>query len=570
MRSIFKLVTIVSVALLLGGCMTHFREPRCFESETVSEELHLVKLQEVGYEALLSRIHLIRSAKNEIMIQTFIWDDDEVGRLIFYELLQAARRGVNVRIIADQMFSPVEREGLAVASIAHPNLKIRLYKPSQNRIESSVFDHLKTFLLSFRKANIRMHNKLFIADDWAITGGRNIQDCYYDRAAKLNFKDRDILVKGPVVEKMKDSFEEYWRYRLVVSSSKLKDVASHIKKHTFGEEYTPEVLGISNIYTEVSSQLDDNRVVAKLYDELFPVKRVAFFADPPNKNKSFGMSGSSRLNEALAYCVSESCSSVVIQSPYLVMTKRAKRIFRKLRKRRPHVEITFSTNSLAATDSWPTYALFYKQKKMLLDDLNATVFEFKPIPSDLLEIMPVYPTLLKRTSGMEYPGQLPAKLNGTPYLCLHAKTLVVDKEFSFVGSYNFDPRSANLNTEVGLVVWDSAFSQSLYARIATDCAARNSWATWKKTRVIGLSHLDDLLSAVSGVVESVTTLDLWPSSNASCFALKPGAVEVGTDHPDFYEEYMDVGNFPMVPITDEKAVLVQLFRSLGQALAPLL
>lgn len=560
---------LILLTVLVGGCSS-FRTPKEFDYKLVVEAPHFVQILDCGHDALLTRIHLIRSAKKSIDIQTFIWSDDEVGRFLFYELLQAAKRGVKVRIIADQMFSSISVDSFAYASSAHPNLEIALFNPNQNRLSTSTYETIASLMLEFKSTNMRMHNKVFIADEWAITGGRNIENCYFDRSIKLNFKDRDLLVRGRTVDKMRRSFENYWSYPLVVSSKKLVDVSEILNKGGLADYDSVERMDICEIAREVDEQLSDISVISKLYTSIKKVNKVAFIADEPHKNSSSGFEGSGKLNEALVYKISKAKSSVVIQSPYLVLTDRAVDLFQSLRDENKNIELTFSTNSLAATDSWPTYAFLYKHKKVLIDDLNVRLFEYKPFPKNITKVMPFYPKLVKNATGKEFTGESPSDVDAMPYLCLHAKTMVIDKQFSFIGSYNVDPRSANLNTEVGILVWDDDFAETVYESIKSDCWNGNSWVTWKKKRMIGLSHFNDLMSVLSDVVESLTTVDLWPTSNASCFELKSGARRVDVNSPDFYKNYQDVGNFPMVPLTDEKAVLVQLFRSLGAVFSPLL
>ena len=164
-----------------------------------------VALLDIGEEALLLRIHLIRSARHSIAMQTIIWVNDETGRLLMYEMIQAAKRGVQVQLLVDHFVSDKHPEVAAFLATVHPNLKIKLYNPivgqfSDHRIAPSTLDQLTRLLSDFNKVNQRMHNKIFIVDNQiAVTGGRNNQNAYYDQARGMNYRDRDILVTGPVV-----------------------------------------------------------------------------------------------------------------------------------------------------------------------------------------------------------------------------------------------------------------------------------------------------------------------------------------------------------------------------------
>jgi phosphatidylserine/phosphatidylglycerophosphate/cardiolipin synthase-like enzyme len=163
------------------------------------EPLHYIGILGIGEDALLARIHLIRAARESIVLQTFIWDDDEVGQLIFMELLKAARRGVKVRMVLDQFGCYVRPKVMAAMDTAHENIEIKLYRPIMKRGGKSKAQDIGNIVTDFRTLYMRMHNKLFAVDERiGIVGGRNVQDSYFDHGNKVNFKDLDLLVVGPV------------------------------------------------------------------------------------------------------------------------------------------------------------------------------------------------------------------------------------------------------------------------------------------------------------------------------------------------------------------------------------
>ncbi len=112
-----------------------------------------------GYDALLLRVHLIRQARASIAIQTFIWTNDECGRLLMYELIEAAKRGVKVRIIADQMVSDQDPATVAFLATVHPNIEIKHYRPPLSRLQPSRLQMLLAGLQSFRDVNQRMQQQ---------------------------------------------------------------------------------------------------------------------------------------------------------------------------------------------------------------------------------------------------------------------------------------------------------------------------------------------------------------------------------------------------------------------------
>ena len=552
---IFKrLISLGLICFIVTGC-TSYERPMSFSPESMLKSPHQVKLLETGEDAFLTRIHLIRQAKKEILIQTFIWTNDECGRLLFYELLQAAKRGVKVRIIADQMFSDQNLDVIAFAATVHPNIEIKLYNPNSERLSLSVLANATKLLLNFKKVNSRMHNKVMVIDDWAITGGRNNENTYFDRAKSLNFKDRDILVHGPVLSQIRKSFETYWTFPMVINCKELIDIAEFIKDEKIPDYSTLKAMQLKELYDEIDLQLKNSIVVKRLLKNLRTVDKIAFISDDPWKNKSTRYNGSSRVNETLVTYLTKTKKSILIQSPYLVMNKRSINLFKTLK--RNNLEIKISTNSLAATDSWPTYAAFYKQKKLLLNDLNCQIYEFKPVPEQIKKLMPGFKKM--------------SLLNGSsPRLCLHGKTMVLDRSISFIGSYNFDPRSANLNTEVMLVIWNESFADEVARSIEQDCKPGNSWALAPRETVLGVENVDQLLGFLSSIVESVTTVDLWTYQNTSCFSLKNGGKACSIDDKAFYDNYEDMGSFPELRITDEKLILLRLFKSLGMGLKHIL
>ena len=140
---------------------------------------------------------------------------------------------------------------------------------------------------------------------------------------------------------------------------------------------------------------------------------------------------------------------------------------------------------------------------------------------------------------------------------------MVDGEVAAVGSFNLDPRSSHLNTEVMVLVRDEAFARLLADEIEADMHPRNSWVIWRRERPLLDRQVDDLLSYLSDKVASLTTLDLWPSQYASAFDLRHGEEPVPPGHPDFYDRYREVGDFPEVDPTERKLVLALLFKAVG-------
>ena len=524
-----------------------------------------VKLLANGREAFLHRIKMIRSAQESIVLQTFIWTADECGRILLQELCEAAERGVKVRIICDHLFSTQDSSALAAISRIK-NLEIKIYNPAGDRLKPDTLKLMVESLGSFHKVNQRMHNKLLLVDSKdGICGGRNIENTYYDNSLGLNFKDLDVAIRGPVTVAMAKSFEQFWSSPICIPMTSLKDIAEKIP-----ENITLKLeLDKNSLYQQLPELLST-------YDSqagFMTVDKMAFFSDIPGKNDSDNFSGSSRLNDFIVETLKNADERIWIQSPYLVLSNKAKLIFSEIREANKNLDIKISTNSLAATDSWPTYAFLYRQKKLLVGDLGIEIYELNPLPGDLMKIMPNYSELLLQKAGLKSLSKeewQKGDVSLYPRLCMHSKCMLVDENISFVGSYNMDPRSANLNTELSAVIIDEKFNRLLAEHIAKDIAARNSWVVAKRKTILGVKQIYSLISAIGNLGVKVTGLDLWPRRNTSCFQLKAGAEEVPIDHKDFYSNYFSVGNFPRVPILGEKEILTRFFKAFGIVLKPIL
>ncbi|MGH8090669.1 MAG: phospholipase D-like domain-containing protein, partial [Rudaea sp.] len=191
--------------------------------------VHYVNLLDNGADALLLRVHLIRAARKSIDIQTFIFAEDDAGYLVLDELVKAARRGVKVRVIVDQLFSLEDVELLAQLARAHVNFELRVYNPTFHKARTPPLEFAAGIVCCFFRFNQRMHNKLFLVDDRiGIAGGRNYENRYFDWDDEFDYRDRDVLVAGPAAQQMGISFEHFWRDRRSVPLSRLRDVSSRI------------------------------------------------------------------------------------------------------------------------------------------------------------------------------------------------------------------------------------------------------------------------------------------------------------------------------------------------------
>ncbi len=516
------------------------------------ERRHFVNMLEQGEESLLLRVHLIRAARTSIDIQTFIWVDDDAGRLLLDELLAAARRGVRVRVIADQLFSLEDAELLSKLARIHRNFDVRIYNPTFNKAVTRPIEFAASILCCFRRFNQRMHNKLFLVDGtWGIAGGRNHENRYFDWDHEFDYRDRDALVTGAGAgAQMQRSFEQFWSYRRAVPLTRLNDVNGRIVADADADT-TPALpaptLTMDPARVERLRLLagDAETIRRRFVEHALRVGDVEYFSDEPEKQD--GDSDRNRqLGERIAGMLGDARERIVLQTPYLVISKRAQRVFRELHERRPRPQILVSTNSLAATDAFYVYALSHKYKKRYLK-LGFHIHEFKPFPGDAAELVADYAALGgtdDRADAYQRYGRAPLSTRGVR-LGMHAKSIVIDGSTTLIGSHNFDPRSDNYNTESGFIIHDRAVAARVTAAIERDTEPQNAWTIAKRPRTNLIHRINNAIADFSTVLP---LFDFWPFRYSTSYELKPGCRPLPPNDPGFHECYTAVGDFPEVDL----------------------
>ena len=593
---------------------------RAMADSTPQAPRHYVLILDQGSDALLARIHLIRSAQSSIDLQTYIFDKDDSARLVLDELLAAARRGVQVRVLIDQLSAIADLEILAALSGAHRNLELRIYNPTFGEAMPSYFDYAASVICCFRRFNQRMHNKLLVIDDAVgIAGGRNYQDDYFDWDAEYNFRDRDVLVAGPVVREMERNFAEYWIDPRSVPVERLEDVAALLLAR--GVPPLPGVPALRPERVERISRaaVDPQLVHERLVSRAMPVGQVEYLADLPQKH-SEDPDGEGAGASGLAGLLAGAQERILLQTPYLVLSDSALDIFRGLRAREVPPHVVVSTNSLAATDNPIVYALTYKYKRRNVRELGFDIFEYKPFPDDppvdpaLGGAMPGEPVAPQPTpsparGGSPLPGSSgslgsgssgsaanadgqvedklrtetrpsllrtsapanrPVPVSGEgPRMGLHAKSVVIDGRIGVVGTHNFDPRSETYNTEAVVVIEDPAFARALADSIRRDIAPGNSWTVAPREKPPVLSGLN---YSMGKVLEASPVLDLWPWRYATNYEFQPGPecpAPVSRRDPAFHRCYLPVGDFPEVSL-GPKSIFTRMLTAFGAGLVPIL
>jgi cardiolipin synthase C len=522
-----------------------------FAQSTAGAPLHYVSLLEHGADALALRVHLIRSARSSIEIQTFIFAEDDAGYLILDELIEAARRGVKVRVIVDQLFSLDDPTLYAALARAHVNFELRVYNPTFHKASTPPLEFAAGILCCFLQVNQRMHNKLLLVDNAiGVAGGRNYENRYFDWDDEFDYRDRDVLVAGPVAAQMRASFDAFWGYRGTVALSRLRDVSVDILKAGIAAPaYTLHAYHDADRVAKLGRKADDADFIRTHFvAPALRVGRVDYFADPPGKpQEDDDEAHANELGQRIMALVAGARSSIVLQTPYLVLSGPARDVFGKLHKAQPGLRVVVSTNSLAATDAFYVYALSYKYKKRYLK-LGFEIHEFKPFPAEAADLVSDYATLGAEggsaATGYQKYGPTPLKRTGVR-LGLHAKSMVIDDEIVVIGSHNFDPRSDQYNTESGFIIEDRALARAVADAIQRDGAADNSWVIARRPHEQPWRGINNALADFSA---ALPLFDFWPFRYATSFELDPGCRPTPPGAADFYACHTDVGDFPEVDL----------------------
>ena len=438
----------------------------------IARHRHLsgVMVLDKGEEALLARAWLAEHAQTSIDVQYFIWSTDNIGVLASESLLRAAKRGVKVRVIVDDLLIDApDRTLLALA--LHPNITIRIYNPKHS-VGVSMLSRLINVVTDFRGVNQRMHDKTFIVDGKvAITGGRNMADEYFDYDHEYNFRDREALILGKVVNDIQDSFNRFWLNQLSVAVE-----ACFAGQNVMQTGVTFTSLEVQKVYNELHAyarspinfepQVRDaiRRIPKTLqaWTEQLIWTEVQFISDIPGKNTNqFSLEGGGRSTLALAKLVKRAKTKIVIQSPYLILSDEAIRLFGETIQR--GVKIQINTNSLAATDNIQAFSGYKNQRQSLLD-MGIEIYEYRPHPQIQTQLLERYPLIKSKN----------------PVFALHAKTMIIDSTIVFIGTYNLDPRSENLNTEVGIITDNQELAKLVEQTVLRDMKAGNSWPASKE------------------------------------------------------------------------------------------
>jgi putative cardiolipin synthase len=401
------------------------------------------------------RLALIDSARHSIDVQYYLWHGDAAGRLLTQRLVAAADRGVRVRMLVDDLNTVVDsgekivlRDDVATWVDGHPNLELRLFNPWKDR---SLGGRLRESVAELERVNHRMHHKAMIVDNQAtILGGRNIGDEYMGLNPEFNFHDLDVIGIGPVARQASAVFDEFWNSDWVMPASALRSAktdAAAPEMAARARDAADELARLPALSRFEVAPRDWSSELAALGPRLHP--------GTSSVRSDHLTTGAVRQDmvEEMYRLAATAGQELLIINAYVIPSERTIELLADLHRRGAAVRML--TNSLATHDV-PAVNAHYKQWRRRILDAGAELYEMRHDAAIQRGIADTPPTRAH-------------------FMGLHSKAMVVDRKRVYIGSMNFDPRSATLNTEMGVIVDSPGLAAALAALIERDMAPANSW-----------------------------------------------------------------------------------------------
>lgn len=414
----------------------------------LGEEDSAYWLLDRGDLALRARLALTDLAVSTLDIQYFIWEPDETGRLLAQRVIRAADRGVRVRLLIDDILL-IRRDHEIVGLDYHPNIEVRVFNPWRGRNGNSVGKALE-FLTRPGQLNHRMHNKIFVADNrFGIVGGRNIGNRYFGLHEAFVQNDLDVMMAGALVPEISEGFDVYWNSDAVFTGAAFVNGGDPEELFAEFEELIESVLAEGS---ELLQSFDHGRAGWQVQFEEFVATAEygpgSLYYDSPRIREARPVQVYQQLSDLIAGAEKE----VLISSAYFIPNNEFCEVIRGLTER--GVRVAVLTNSLA-TNNNPVAHTGYKYRRRAIIEAGAELYELRA-----------------DAASKDFYGTAPVS---PERLGLHAKALVVDGRAAYIGSMNIDPRSINVNTELGVIAEGTGLAGKLYGLISRDMAPENAW-----------------------------------------------------------------------------------------------
>lgn len=440
----FRLELVVVILAVLSGCASiDFDYPRVESTAAVDTdnsylgswatrlvatkpeaESGFYPLQD-GIDALSARLLLAERAEHSIDTQYYLIKTDTAGLAFIGALLRAADRGVRVRLLLDDVFTKGYDAGMAGLD-SHPNIEIRVFNPFNRGAAGKAWSGLT----DLRRVNRRMHTKTFTVDNQVtIIGGRNIADEYFGAREDAKFGDLDVVGIGPVVRDVSGMFDSFWNHETALPVPAFADTV---------EDPADSLLRLRIRLADAREEIADTRYAAAVLATALEFMEIAddtlswapynLVYDSPDKGIKSTSMPSVAIVPPLVDALRAAQRELIVISPYFVPRKSGVEFFSAIQAR--GVQVTIVTNSLAANNQLTVHGGYAPSRKPLLEN-GVRIYEVRPDAN---------------VKGSEIVAASGAKAT------LHTKAFLVDRRTMFVGSFNFDPRSANLNTESGVII----------------------------------------------------------------------------------------------------------------------
>ena len=410
------------------------------------------RLLDTNEDGLRWRLALIDSARHSLDLQYYVWWGDDSGDLLMKRVISAADRGVRVRIVLDDLSTILEDEShpklrdAAVALIdAHPNIEIRLFNAWRTR---PLGGRAVETLSRMERINHRMHNKLLVADNRAtIIGGRNVGNEYFGMSREFNFRDLDVLGVGPVARQASDVFDRFWNSEWVVPVKAL-DATTGADTVASALARMQGRLAASDALARFPIDPQDWQVAfAELVGDLHP-GTSGVHTDAPDPGAL-----NHHMPDAIRALIGSARREVLITNAYIIPGEHA--IERMRQQTNRGIRIRILTNSLASHDV-PAVNSHYKQWRKPLLEAGIDLYELRSDAAVQALLADTPPT------RAEFVG-------------LHVKAMVIDRERVFIGSMNLDPRSWDINSEMGVIVDSPGLAEALARAMEEDMQPENAW-----------------------------------------------------------------------------------------------
>lgn len=435
-------------------------------------------------DALRARLALIDEAQSSLDVMTYLWWGDDSGDLLLRHLLQAADRGVRVRIIVDDLLL-FANDDTTLAIESNPNISIMLFNAARNR---TLFGRALEGLLNFNLTNIRMHTKLFIADNRAfILGGRNFGNEYFGLNERFNFHDLDVFAIGPLALQASSFFDHYWNSNWMVPARLLGSQVAPDELKNLIHKLDYAIAKAQRTNQLPSYPMDWSDDLNRWVREMVPGRGQVVYDILKSNNIE------SNVTEPLVRLLDLANSQILISNAYIIPNEEDINFIRK--KCELGVTIRILTNSLSSHDVPAVHSHYRRWRKQLLTTGCVRLYE------------------LRADAALHGVADTPPIRS--QYFGLHSKAAVVDRRYVFVGSLNFDPRSYEINAETGILITSDELGAALSKIIVRDIAASRSWEvnidsdgelSWTSTR---------------GTLRQEPARNVWQRIKAGVFGILP-------------------------------------------------